>query len=165
MIRRVIASSLAVMLALGAAPILLAQQGTISGKADDEAKKPFSNYAVQLMDLKTNQITATIPLNTQGQFSFSGVAPDAQYLVQLYSNQQNRVVCTEGPYTVAAPSSLSHTNVNIDCDKRPTAPWLLAAAAVGIGIGLAVTGDGEPVIAPPAVVPSAVQFSVQSSSQ
>ena len=143
MIRRVIATSLAVMLALGAAPILLAQQGTISGKADDEAKKPYSNYSVQLMDLKTNQITATVQLGTQGQFSFSGVAPDAQYLVQLYSNQQNRVVCTEGPYSVAAPS-LSYTNVNIDCDKKPAALWLLAAAAgAGVGVALATQSNSQ----------------------
>jgi hypothetical protein len=143
MIRRVIATSLAVMLALGAAPILLAQQGIISGKADDEAKKPYSNYSVQLMDLKTNQITATVQLDTQGQFSFNGVAPDAQYLVQLYSNQQNRVVCTEGPYTVAAPS-LSHTSVNIDCDKKPAALWLLAAAAgAGVGVALATQSNSQ----------------------
>lgn len=131
MIRRVIASSLAVMLALGAAPILLAQQGTISGKADDEAKKPYSNYSVQLMDLKTNQITATVPLDAQGQFSFNGVAAGAQYLVQLYSNRENRVVCTEGPFGPNQP------NVNIDCDKKPIAALLLAAGA-GLGVGLAL---------------------------
>ena len=130
MIRRVIASSLAVTLALGAAPILLAQ-GTISGKADDEAKKPYSNYAVQLMELKTNQITATVPLDPQGQFSFNGVAPGSQYLVQLYSNRENRVVCTEGPFGPNQP------NVNIDCDKKPIAAWLLAAGA-GLGAGLAL---------------------------
>jgi hypothetical protein len=137
MIRRVIASSLAVMLALGAAPILLAQ-GTISGKADDEAKKPFSNYSVQLMDLKTNQITATVPLDPQGQFSFNGVAPGSQYLVQLYSNTENRVVCTEGPFGPNQP------NVNIDCDKVPAAVWLLAAAAgVGVGVAFATQSNSQ----------------------
>jgi hypothetical protein len=138
MIRRVIASSLAVMLALGATPILLAQQGTISGKADDEAKKPFTNYSVQLMDLKTNQITATVPLDPQGQFSFNGVAPGSQYLVQLYSNTENRVVCTEGPFGPNQP------NVNIDCDKVPAAVWLLAAAAgVGVGVAFATQSNSQ----------------------
>ena len=143
MIRRVIATSLAAMLALGASPILLAQQGTISGRADDEARKPFTDYSVQLMDLQTNQIAATVPLDAQGQFAFTGVAPNSPYLVQLFSIKENRVVCTEGPYRVVGPNMLNHTNVDIDCDKPP-ALWLLAAAAgVAAGVALATQSNSQ----------------------
>ena len=76
MIRRVIASGLAAILAVGLSPLLLAQQGTISGKADDEARRPYTDYSVQLMDLTTNQVAATVPLVAQGLFGFTGVAPD-----------------------------------------------------------------------------------------
>src|SRR5918996_5100561 len=107
MIRRVIASGLAAVLAVGVSPLLLAQQGVISGSATDEARRPYTNYSVQLMDLATNQISATVPLDAQGQFAFANVAPDKRYLVQLYSTQENRVVCTEGPYTIAGPDMLT----------------------------------------------------------
>ncbi len=143
MIRRAIASGLAAIFALGVSPLLLAQQGTIGGKADDEARKPYTDYSVQLMDLMTNQIAATVPLDTQGLFNFTGVAPDKRYLVQLFSIKENRVVCTEGPYTIAGPNMLNKTDVDIDCDKDP-ALWLLAAAAgVAVTVALATQSNSQ----------------------
>ena len=128
MFRRVIASSLVAILSLGSSPLLLAQQGTIGGRATDEARQPFTDYSVQLLDLTTNQIAATVPLDPKGEFVFTGVAPDNRYLVQLFHIKEKRIVCTEGPYTIAGPSALTKTDVDIDCDKTP-ALWLLAAAA------------------------------------
>jgi hypothetical protein len=143
MIRRVIASSLAAIFAVGMSPLLVAQQGTISGRADDEARRPYTDYSVQLMDLTTNQIAATVPLDAQGQFGFTGVAPDKRYLVQLFHIKENRVVCTEGPYTIAGPNMLSRTDVDIDCGKPP-ALWLLAAAAgVAATVALATQSNSQ----------------------
>lgn len=135
MIRRLTAYVLTAILAIGVSPILLAQQGTISGRADDEARRPFTEWSVQLMDLMTNQISATSPVDREGRFAFTGVTPDKRYLVQLFSIKENRVVCTEGPYSIVAPNMLSRTDVNIDCGKPP-ALWLLAAAA-GVAVGVA----------------------------
>ena len=137
MMRKVIAFNLAAVLALGASPILLAQQGVISGRANDEAKKPYSDYTVQLMDLQTNQIAANAPIDAQGRFAFNDVNLDKRYLVQLYNAKDSKVVCTEGPYALTGTNT-SKTDVNIDCGKRPTALWLLAAAA-GVAATVAVT--------------------------
>lgn len=137
MIRRVIAFSLAAILAVGVSPILLAQQGTISGRADDEARRPYSDYSVQLMDLSSNQIAITVPLDNQGKFAFNAVPPDKRYLVQLFNVKESRVVCTEGPYPIAGPNMLSRADVDIDCGKPP-ALWLLAAAA-GVAASVAIT--------------------------
>lgn len=139
MMRKVLAFNLAALLALGASPILLAQQGVISGRANDAARKPYSDYSVQLMDLQTNQIAATAPIDGQGQFAFANVARDKRYLVQLYNLKDSKVVCTEGPYTLSTPGMLSKTDVIIDCGKPP-ALWLLAAAA-GVAATVAVTNQ------------------------
>jgi hypothetical protein len=133
MIRRFISATLAATLAVGFSPLALAQQGTISGKATGEAKKPYTDYNVQLVDTGTRQLTATVSLDNNGQFAFSGVPGDKQYLVQLFNLKENKIVCTEGPYALIAPDRLSRTDVNINCGK-PAALWLLAAAA-----GLATT--------------------------
>lgn len=138
-----IATGLSAILAAGAPTLLLAQQlGTISGEADDEADKPYDNYSVQLMDLTTKQIAATVPLDPQGRFSFTGVAPDKQYLVQLFHLKENRVVCTEGPYPIVGPNRLSRTDVDIDCDKPPAIIWWLAGAAA-LGATIALAGDED----------------------
>ena len=118
MMRKVIAFNLAAVLALGVSPIVLAQQGVISGRAADEARKPYSDYTVQLMDLQTNQIAATAPVDGQGRFAFDSVTTDKRYLVQLFNVKDSKVVCTEGPYTLVSPM-LSKTDVNIDCGKPP----------------------------------------------
>lgn len=138
MMRKFVAFNLAAVLALGASPIVLAQQGVISGRADDEARKPYSDYTVQLMDLQTNQIAATAPVDGQGRFAFDSVATDKRYLVQLFNMKDNKVSCTEGPYALVIPNT-SKTDVNIDCGKPP-ALWLLAAAA-GVAATVAVTGQ------------------------
>ena len=137
MMRKVIAFNLAAVLALGVSPVLLAQQGVISGRANDEAKKPYNDYTVQLMDLQTNQIAANAPIDAQGRFAFNDVNLDKRYLVQLYNAKDSKVVCTEGPYALTGTNT-NKTDVNIDCGKRPAALWLLAAAA-GVAATVAVT--------------------------
>jgi hypothetical protein len=137
--RRIVAIMLALFMAVGLAPVTLAQQssGILGGKATDEAKKPYDDYSVQLRNPQTGQIVATQPLSAQGQFSFDRVELNQKMLVELFNQKQNKVVCTEGPY-VLAPGQPSKTDVNIECGKRPAAAWLLAAgagAASAIAIG------------------------------
>ena len=78
MIRRILSASLAASLAMGVAPTLLAQQGSISGRARSEARRPYTDYNVQLVDMATKQLTGTVPLDDQGVFAFPGVAGDKQ---------------------------------------------------------------------------------------
>lgn len=136
--RRALITALAIGVSVGTA---LAQQtsGTLAGKATDEAKKPYSNYAVQLRDVATGQITSTQPLNDQGRFSFAAVQLSRPYLVELFQTQEKKVVCTEGPYTLTASSMPNKTDVNIDCGRTPAVLWLLLAGAGAAGAIAIVT--------------------------
>jgi hypothetical protein len=127
--RRMLAAALAVTLVVGATP-LLAQQasGVLAGKATNEAKKPYTDYTVQLRDAATGQVVGTVPLDAQGQFTFNSLEQARRYLVELFSKRTSTVVCTEGPF-VLSPSMMSKTDVKIDCGKPPAALWLLAAGA------------------------------------
>jgi hypothetical protein len=127
--QRFVASILVVIIGLGAVPALAQQvAGTIAGKASDEAKQPYSDYAVQLRDVASGQVVNTLPLNLQGQFSFTGVALTNRYLVELVRVKEKKIVCTEGPYSLTTTMT-SKTDVNISCGKVPAAIWLLAAGA------------------------------------
>jgi hypothetical protein len=128
-IRTVVGAGLALLLAWG--PHLTAQQptrGTIAGKATDEAKKPYSDYQVQLRDAATGQIVSTVPLGSEGEFTLANLPLSRRLLVELYHLRESRVICTEGPYTLAG-SRVSRTDVNIDCGAVPAALWLLGASA------------------------------------
>lgn len=142
MIRRILSASLAASLAMGVAPTLLAQQGSISGRATSEARRPYTDYNVQLVDTATKQLTGTVPLDDRGQFAFTGVEGDKQYLVQLFNLKENKIVCTEGPYALIAPNQLIRNDVNINCGK-PVALWLLAAAAGVATTAAVVTQSGS----------------------
>lgn len=128
-IQRMVATALAVIMAVGTAPALAQQTtGTVGGKATDEAKKPYTDYVVQLRDVTSGQVASTKPLDPQGQFSFLGVGVPQTYLVELVKVKDKKIVCTEGPYalTLAVPNKL---DVNISCGKAPAALWLLLAGA------------------------------------
>ena len=69
---RIVAGLLAVVMTVGSAPALAQQaMGAIGGKAADEAKKPYSDYVVQLRDVTSGQVVSTKPLDPQGQFGFT----------------------------------------------------------------------------------------------
>jgi len=134
-IQRAVASVLVAILSVGTAPALAQTQaggaitpGTLSGKATDEAKQPYADWAVQLRDVTTGQVVSTRTLNQQGQFSFTSVTLSRSYLVELVQIKEKKIVCTEGPFglTTANPSKV---DVNISCGKVPAAIWLLAAGA------------------------------------
>jgi hypothetical protein len=124
-----------VSIALGTSPILTAaaQTVTVTGTAKKEAKRPYTSYIVRARQVDTGQIAASVPLDGSAGFAFTGMTP-ASYLMELV-NGQGKVVCTAGPF--AATTAL--TGVEIDCDKKkPSAAWLLLAAAGAAGVTAAV---------------------------
>jgi hypothetical protein len=129
-IRRAVAAALVGMLTAGALPVSAQQPvaGSISGKATDEAKKPYTNYAVQLRDAESGQLVNTIPLDTNGRFAFSNLELQKKFLVELLQVKDKKVVCTEGPFPLFS-NAANRSNVNIDCGAAPAALWLLAAGA------------------------------------
>jgi len=134
--------------------------GLIAGKATGEAKKPYSDYTVQLRDVSTGQRASSVPLGTDGRFSFSGVTLTKKYLIELYQVKNNKIVCTAGPYTLSAPSVISKTDVNINCGSNSALRWL-AIALVGAGTGAALavgTRDGSS-------IPTVTATGVQSAKQ
>ena len=144
-LQRTVALALSVALTAGAGSVLAqaAAQGQavgqISGKATDEAKKPYADYAVQLRDALTGQLVSTVPLNQEGRFSFSELPLTKRYLVELFQVKQNKIVCTEGPYALTPPARISKTDVNINCGTNPAMYWLViasagTAAAVALGV-------------------------------
>ena len=118
--------------ALATSPVWAQQQpatnGSIGGKATDEAKAPYTDYAVQLRDVSTGQVTQTKALGAQGEFTFTGVTLAKPYLVELFHQKERRVVCTEGPFTLTA-TAVNKGDVSISCGKAPAALWLLLAGA------------------------------------
>ncbi|HET9373009.1 MAG TPA: hypothetical protein VFO19_22260 [Vicinamibacterales bacterium] len=135
---RIVSLSLAGVLALGSAPAMAqqAQTGVLAGKATAEMKDPPASYRVQVRDAASGQIAGTSQLDPQGRFHAGNLPIARQYLVELYHVTNQRVVCTEGPF-VHATGKLEYTDINIDCGKRPTALWLLAAGA-GAAAAIAV---------------------------
>ena len=136
-VQRFVAGTLVAVMALGSTPAFAARQapGVIAGKATDEAKQPYSDYAVQLRDVATGLVISTKPLDVKGEFSFTGV-PIARYLVELVQIEKKKIVCTEGPYALTAPAP-SKPDVNVKCGKVPVAIWLVAAGA-GAGVAVAI---------------------------
>ena len=157
MVRQVMAASLAAVLAVSGSPILFAQQGAISGKATDEARRPYPDYSVRVREPQTGQLAATQPLATDGTFTVTGLTLGQRYIVELVNG--NRVVCTEGPYNLNQGRT-SISNVNIDCGLNPNSLWILAAAA-GLTAG-AASGGGDPA---QSGVPSTFSVLDQSNSR
>src|SRR5262245_52661953 len=82
--RRILAAGLAGLRAFGMSPALAQQaNGVLAGKATDEAKQPYSDYAVQLRDAVSGQVVTMSPLTQQGQFSFKSVPLSRKFLVEL----------------------------------------------------------------------------------
>jgi len=130
--------------ALVAQPAMLLAQGAgnISGTANREAKKPYTDYSVRARHVQLGSIAATIPLDPQGHFALNGIDP-ANYLVELV-DAKGKVVCTEGPFDLTKLPQTSKAGVNIQCGN-PAAWWLLAAAgAAGITAGVVANDPASP---------------------
>ncbi|MFI5177696.1 MAG: carboxypeptidase-like regulatory domain-containing protein [Vicinamibacterales bacterium] len=136
--QRIIAVSLAIMLAVGVPSSLAQSQGSLSGRMTDDSKKPYSDYSVQLRDAVTGQVLTTMPLDASGQFVFRDVPLGKRYLLELVRTSKKNVVCTSGPYAMTADQS-AKTNVRLDCGRVPSSTWVLAAAAGTAGLIAIVT--------------------------
>jgi len=127
--RQVIAASLAAMLAVGASPLLAQQQGSISGRADDEAESPYNEFTVRIVRPETGEIVSSQVLDSEGRFSISSLPISQDLLVELIDTaENNEVVCTEGPFNLSQ-NLTNLTDVNIDCGGPPAALWIVAGAA------------------------------------
>src|SRR5579862_1188239 len=144
--RQILAVGLAVAMATAAMPISLAaggqQTATLAGTAKKEAKKPYTDYTTRARNVMGGQIAGTVMLDTNANFSLTGLPP-ANYVVELLDHN-GKVVCTEGPFNLTG-NMLAKTDVNISCNKIPAAWWLLgAAAAAGITAGVLAGGTSSP---------------------
>jgi hypothetical protein len=144
--RRFFAIALALVLASGSAPTLLAQgqysrAATIAGTAKDEAKKPYEEYTVQARDGQ-GAVGATTKLNSEGNFVLPNLMA-ARYHVELL-NKDGKLICTEGPFDIT-PQTLKN-DVVINCGKKLVPIILLTGAGVaGITAGiLAAKGPTSP---------------------
>lgn len=127
-------------LALATSAMFAQQNGQISGTAKNEAKSPYTDYAVQIRDARQGQIVGTTTLDSQGGFDLLDV-PIGSYLVELI-NRDGKVLCSEGPYNLA--DQPTRNGVDISCNKKAAA-WLIlgAAAAAGITAGVVTTTDAS----------------------
>ena len=137
-VQRIIAVSLALMLAVGVPSSLAQSTGTLSGRSTDESKKPYADYAVQLRDAATGQVLTSVPLDSTGAFIVKDVPLGKPYLLELVRPSKKMVVCTSGPYVVSADQT-AKTNIRLDCGRVPAAAWVLAAAAGTAGLVAIVT--------------------------
>ena len=99
----------------------------ISGTAAKEAKPPYEEYRVQLRSVTAGTVVSTQPLSPAGTFNIPNVPFGQAHVVELVNIASNSIVCTEGPFTLAAPNQTSRTGVRIECGSSST--WLLLAAA------------------------------------
>jgi hypothetical protein len=127
-------------MASSAASTLLAQSATLGGTAKDEAKKPYTDYTVRTRDAQ-GVIGTAQTLDTQGNFTLNNL-DSTRYVVELV-NKDGKVVCTEGPFDMAARPV--RTDVKIECNKVPAAWWILgAAAAAGVTAGVVGSSPASP---------------------
>jgi hypothetical protein len=140
--RHIVAVALAA--AIAAVPIL-AQQApptvTLSGEAQKEAKKPYTDYTTRARNVQTGEIAGTATnADPKANFSIAGLPP-ANYVVELL-NKDGKVVCTEGPYDMT--KQFMKNDIDISCNKVPAAWWLLGvAAAAGITAGVVIANESQ----------------------
>lgn len=129
MVQRIVASGLALAL-VGLTPVAgqQARDGAILGHATDEARKPYSDYTVQLRDADSGQVVGTSPLDARGNYSFENLDTSRSFLVELFDLRKKQILCTEGPHQMNREGQ-RRRQVNIDCGAAPAALWLLAASA------------------------------------
>jgi Carboxypeptidase regulatory-like domain len=136
--KKLIASTLVLALAIAAAPInliaagkLAQNTGQIAGNAVIEGK-PMGNVTVRLRNVDTGQLVGNTTTNAQGAFSFSGLPP-GNFVVE----------------TVAANGTILGTSATISlvagamiAGAVTVSTTAAAAAAAGIGAGAAGAAGG-----------------------
>ena len=144
--KQMCAAVLALVLTVGMSPLAgqqAAVSGVLGGRATDEARRPYTNYVVQLRDAATGELVTTAQLDDQGNYRFNDLALQRRFLVELYHSPNRQVVCTEGP-VVLTPEAAVRAEQDIDCGVNPAALWLLGAAAgAAAAVGLATQSASQ----------------------
>lgn len=141
--RQIVAAALVTVTTSSATAGLIAAEGNgaLAGTAKNEAKKPYTDYSARARDVQQGQIVGTSPLDSNGSFSLTKLT-QANLLVELV-DKNGKVVCTEGPFDLSKQAQKNDVVVN--CDKVPTAWWLVgAAAAAGITAGVTSGAPASP---------------------
>ena len=126
---------LALVLALGVTgfsdPLstnLIAQDltGTLAGHS--RYRDRDQRYEVRVQDTATGQIVKSAILDQSGDFSLAQMSLPGRFLIIVWDTERDRVVCTEGPYSLTAdsPSTAAKLDIDVSCGKAPAALWLLA---------------------------------------
>jgi hypothetical protein len=142
--RRILAIAMAVLL-VGLPTSAAAQQqsviGSISGSVDAKTMKAGS-HTVRLRDVITGQVVKSGTLGPQGQFAFDQLPLGRKYMVELVDTTANKVVATQGPFTLSATASVVKTGVLVSsaASRVPAALWLIAAGA-GTAVAVATTTE------------------------
>ena len=138
-VKHAVTITLMVALAGASMPTVNAAQaiGFIGGKAADQARKPYSDYSVNVRDVGTGQIAISAPLDPEGQFSLPNMRLSNKYLIELFNVRTNKIVCTAGPYQLT-PTLMRKIDVNINCGGSPAA-WWLASAGAGVPAAIALS--------------------------
>ena len=127
---RTLTLSLAAALVFGAMPsrsMAQTQTTVLRGTAKDEAKQPYTDFTVQARELERGQMSNSVPLDQDGNFSLKGL-PVQRYMIELIDSQ-GRVSCTEGPFEVT--TNVAAIDVVLNCGHVPVGVLILGAAAAG----------------------------------
>jgi hypothetical protein len=124
------------------APVAAAGQGGgfLAGTAKAEAKQPYTNFSVRARSAADGTIAATAILDAQGQFKLDGLTA-GKFVVELTKTGQNKVICSEGPFDIAADAGKA--GIDIKCNQ-PAAAYLLLAAAAAAGVTAGIVAGGDP---------------------
>jgi hypothetical protein len=141
--RAALAYSLVTALVVSTIPIAAQNNGLIAGKAENEAKAPYSDYRIDIRDTASLMVVGTGPLDPKAKFSISSLPLSKKYQVELVQIMdkgkqiQPKIICTEGPYEMTT-TKFSFTDVDINCGTNPAAWWLAAAGGAAAAIALGV---------------------------
>jgi len=134
--KKLIASTLILALAIAAAPInliaagkLAQNTGQIAGNAVIEGK-PMGNVTVRLRNVDTGQLVGNTTTNAQGAFSFSGLPPGNFVVETVAAN--GTILGTSATISLAAGAMIAGA-VTVSTT---------AAAAAAAGVGAAAGGAG-----------------------
>jgi hypothetical protein len=163
---RFLVIALAVALSLPLPPLTLtggaaAEAASVAGSVTSSTGQVLPNAAVQLRDLTTGTVSATVMSSATGTFSFAAVAP-GNYVVEVL-NAAGQVVGTSASISLPAGGTVTDLGVRATAATAPAAAAgtgssrtivAVVAAAVAAGVtGIVAVGhDGS---ASPGLTPTA----------
>ena len=144
-VRAGMALALVASLTFGPASAAGQGKGFLAGEARSETKQPYTDYSVRARSTTDGTIQATVILDAQGNFQLDGLAP-GKFVIELTRTGQNKVICSEGPFEIAAgatpDAAFGKSGIHVACNQ-PVAAWLLIAAAAAAGVTAGVVAGGD----------------------